>query len=158
MDNRLFMYTLVNKLLLAASETMQPLPDGRTLLERIIEGLSDRVLDQFEKDLYPLGNDPVDWARAWIRLLSRQGFVVEEHYEFEEIGDNIEVRIFNGSCSYREYCRQADREGLLFVCPRMQSIKWIISKNTGPHKVVPRDMIHDHYCVAIIASLLQSKE
>ena len=32
MDNRLFMYTLVNKLLLAASETMQPLPDGRTFI------------------------------------------------------------------------------------------------------------------------------
>ena len=115
---------------------MQPLPDGRTLLERIIEGLSDRVLDQFEKDLYPLGMTP--WIGPEPDQASVQaGFVVEEHYEFEEIGDNIEVRIFNGSCSYREYCRQADREGLLFVCPRMQSIKWIISKNTGPHKVVP---------------------
>ncbi len=147
MENVGFLYTLVNKLFLAISEVVQNLPEGRPLLEQIIENLSRRVYNQFERDYYSRGSEPIDYATAWVRVLGKQGFLDEKHYHFEKEGDEIKVSIHNGTCAYREYCRQARREGSLFVCPRMTSIKWIIATKTGkPYKVVTDEIDNDGIC------------
>lgn len=147
MENRAFMYTLVNKLFLAISEIVAELPDGRRWLERIIENLSSRVYHQFERDYYSRGDQPTDYALAWVRVLAKQGFLNESHYDFIPENGNIKVNIQNGTCAYREYCRQARREGTLFVCPRMTSIKWIItSKTNEPYQVVTEEIDKQGVC------------
>jgi len=147
LENVGFLYTLVNKLFLAISEVVQELPEGRELLEQIIENLSRRVYDQFERDYYSRGSQPVDYARAWVRLLGKQGFLDEKHYRFEEADGEIKVSINNGTCAYREYCRQAKRERSLFLCPRMTSIKWIIATKTGkPYRVVTDEIDNEGIC------------
>ncbi|NLU49048.1 MAG: hypothetical protein GXX09_01365 [Syntrophomonadaceae bacterium] len=151
MENPAFLYTLINKLFLAASETLQEVPGGDVSLENIIENLSRRVFDEFKRDYYPRGTSPKDFATAWIRVLGKQGFLAESHYEFVEEGDNLKVAIFNGSCAYREYCHQAEREGILFICPRMTSIKWVIARSLEkPYRVTPEAIIHSDVCVGTI--------
>ncbi|MCR4399374.1 MAG: hypothetical protein QHH05_00960 [Syntrophomonadaceae bacterium] len=151
MDNRAFLYTLVNKLFLAISEQLERVPGGECLLEQVIESLSRRVFEQFESDYYPMGTTPVDYATSWIRLLGRQGFLNENHYEFRTEGEDIHVAIFNGSCAYREYCAQAHKEGLLFLCPRMTSIKWIIARSMGsPYHAVTEKIDCEGMCLGVI--------
>lgn len=151
MENRAFMYTLVNKLFLAISQTVQELPKGNSLLERAIENLSERVFNQFKKDYYPLGEGPVDYAVAWVRVLAKQGFLNERHYDIVEEGKEIRISIFNGSCAYTEYCFQAKNEGILFICPRMTSIKWIISRSTGqPYQLSVEEIDREHICTGTV--------
>ncbi|ADI03059.1 hypothetical protein [Syntrophothermus lipocalidus] len=147
MENLAFMYTLVNKLFLAISEVIAELPDGQQWLERVIESLSRRVYYEFERDYYSRGNQATDYAQAWVRVLGKQGFLKESHYRFVQEDGVINVYITNGTCAYREYCRQAKREGTLFVCPRMTSIKWIIAVKTGqPYLMVTDEIDNEGVC------------
>jgi hypothetical protein len=143
-----FLYKTLNNLFLGISQLVENIPmGGQYHVDLAAEYLSERVFNDHSEDFTPASDQAIDFCRAWIELMGKQGFLDKDDYEFHNVGDSIKIKVNTQNCSYYYYCTRARNENLIVTCPRMISCRWIASRFTGnQYQLIIEDIFRNDFC------------
>jgi len=128
-DSEIIYRKVINYMYQSMCKTVDKLPfSGHYWLEQFIIGVAQYVLDEYGDNLQSTSKRPVDVCRAYLNLLTGEGFLNTGDYRLKESGDEILVYVDSKNCVYKQYCSQAREENLPFSCVRLAAFQAVLRK------------------------------
>jgi len=117
---------------MSVCKTMQQLPfSSRHWVEQVMIGSAQYTVNEHLDKLHFTSKEPVFICRAFLNFMHGEGYLNAGDFRFEEAGDNLLVNVERCKCVYREYCRGAPAEGLLFYCARLGAFQAVLRHVLG---------------------------
>lgn len=115
---------IINSLYLTLSKTAAIMPFGsRYWLEEITRGIGESLLESYGEQFLPASKNPLEICNAYLNFLGHRDFLERDSFSLEEDEEEILVTMRRERCVYREFCLGAEKEGLLFYCPRLGALQ-----------------------------------
>ncbi|WP_066634007.1 V4R domain-containing protein [Desulfolucanica intricata] len=119
----------LNYLYISISETIPKLPfSGRHWLAEVSKGVALKLLEEHASKEMFLNKKPLEICRAYIKLLEDINLIASaESYKVEGIDTNsLKITLERAKCIYIEFCKEAQKEGYFFQCPRITSLQAVL--------------------------------
>ncbi|MDD3315804.1 MAG: hypothetical protein PHH05_09975, partial [Syntrophaceticus sp.] len=130
-----FYLKIINSIYLNLSRTASSIPfGGNYFLDEVTRGVGELILKEYEEQFNPESTKPSEICKAYLKTLGRQDFLEDGAFQLEDDGDSVVVTMNpkdQEHCIYKEFCREAQKESLLFYCPRLGVLQSVLKKSLG---------------------------
>ncbi|MGI6404963.1 MAG: hypothetical protein ACOX2E_00470 [Syntrophaceticus sp.] len=130
-----FYLKIINSIYLNLSKTVSAIPfGGNYFLDEVTRGVGELILKEYEEQFHPESTKPSEICKAYLKTFGRQDFLEDGAFQVEDDGDSVVVTMNakdQEHCIYKEFCREAQKESLLFYCPRLGVLQSVLKKFLG---------------------------
>ena len=130
-----FYLKIINSIYLNLSRTASSIPfGGNHFLDEVTRGVGELILKEYEEQFNPESTKPSEICKAYLKTLGRQDLLEDGAFQLEDDGDSVVVTMNpkdQEHCIYNEFCREAQKESLLFYCPRLGVLQSVLKKFLG---------------------------